>query len=302
MAQLNNELAERELLRKFRHENTWLAEVPSKNNWVGNNVIKIPVQGTAPDVLIDNSSYPIDSGTRTDDFITKSLHKYDTKNTIVTEDELYALAYEKVNDVQRQHREELEDKTAEHALWGLAPEGDAAEHPILETTGESISGVRKRLTTKDLIGLWEKLGKINVPLAGRILVLSPEHAADLLAEDSGRERSWGNIAGGLLAPNHVGFKLYTATYSPMYKKATSGDYDTKYERQAFGSTVVGARSASVCFFKRNTVKATGTVQRFARLAGEDPEYRQNTIGFRLWFGAFKMQEVGFAGIVSADPA
>lgn len=302
MAQLNNELAERELLRKFRHENTWLQEVPAKNNWVGNNVIKIPTQGTAPEVLINNSSYPIDSGTRTDDYIARSLNKYDTKNTFVTEDELYALAYEKINDVQRQHREELEDKTAEHALWSIAPEGDSNNHPIKETTGDVISGVRKRLRTKDLIDLWEDLSKKNVPLGGRILVLAPEHAADLLAEDSGRERAWGNISDGLLTPNHVGFKLYIATYNPQYKKATSGTYDTKYERQAFGSSIVGAKAASICFYRNNTVKAAGTVQRFARFASEDPEYRQNSIGFRLWFGCFPMQDVGFAGIVSANPA
>lgn len=301
MAQLNNELAEKELLKHFRHENTWLQELASRNNWVHNNVIKIPRRGTAPDVLIDNMSYPISSSGRSDDFITRSLFKYDTENTDVTEDEIYALAYEKINDVQRQHREQLEDFSAEHALWNIAPENQAVDMPFIETTGSSKAN-GKMLTTKDLIRLWEHLSDLKVPLQNRVLVLSTEHAADLLVEDSGRERSWGNINGGLLTPNHVGFKLYTTVYGPTYKKVDDehDDLDGLYKREAFGSVDVTAKRASICFHKSNAVKATGDVQRFAKLASENPEYRKNTIGFRLWFGAFRLMNAGFGGVITGN--
>jgi len=296
MAQLNNQLAERELIKQFRHENTWLAELRPKNNWVSNDVIKIPRRGAAPTVLINNSVYPITSARREDDFIAVSLNKYDTTNTVVTDDELYALAYEKVNDVQQQHREELEDKTAEHALFAISPAAESAATPFIKTTGPDDGTGRKRLITKDLITLWKKLGDLKVPLAGRVLVLSTEHAADLLVEDSGREKAWGDINGGLLTPNHVGFKLYTTVYGPDYKE-DAGD-GNKLKRQAFGSVVSGAKRASVCFYNKNVVKATGTVKRFARLAEDDPENRQNTIGFRLWFGAFVMMDQGCGGIIN----
>lgn len=296
MAQLNNQLAERELIKQFRHENTWLQELRPKNNWVSNDVIKIPRRGAAPSVLINNNVYPITSARREDDFIAVSLNKYDTTNTIVTEDELYALAYEKVNDVQQQHREELEDKTAEHALFAISPAADSATTPFLKTTGPDDGTGRKRLITKDLIALWKKLGDLKVPLAGRVMVLSTEHAADLLIEDSGREKAWGDINGGLLTPNHVGFKLYTTVYGPDYKEDSADG--NKLKRQAFGSVVSGAKRASICFYNKNVVKATGTVQRFARLAENDPENRQNTIGFRLWFGAFVMMDQGCGGIIN----
>lgn len=296
MPQLNNELAEREMIKQFRHENTWLQELRAKNNWVGNNVIRIPRRGAAPTVLINNTVYPINKFGRTDDFIAVSLNKYDTENTIVTEDELYALAYEKVNDVQQQHREELEDKTAEHALFAISPAVESATVPVMKTTGTADSTGRKRLITADLVTLWKTMGDLKVPLSGRVLVLSTEHAADLLIEDSAREKAWGNINGGLLTPNHVGFKLYTSVYGPDYKEDAGNA--NKLTRQAFDSSVSGAKRASICFYNKNVVKATGTVQRFARLAADDPEYRQNTIGFRLWFGAFVTMDAGCGAIIS----
>ncbi len=60
------ELAERELIKHFRHEGTWLARVPSKNQWVGNDVIKLNEIGADPEVLINNNTYPINVSSRTD--------------------------------------------------------------------------------------------------------------------------------------------------------------------------------------------------------------------------------------------
>ena len=291
---MNNELAEKELIKKFRHDNTWLSELKSKNQWVSNDVIKIPKQGTAPAVLINNAIFPIASNNRTDDFVVVSLNKYDTENTRVTQDELYAIAYEKLSDVQTQHREELEDQTAAHALFSIAVPANTVKTPVLETTGP-LDGTRKRLTTKDLITMWKKLNDLKVPLAGRVIVLSSEHAADLMFEDSSREKTWGDLSGGLLASNHVGFKLYTAIYSPNYKLIS-----TVWTKQAYGAVVAGQVPASVVFYNKNACKATGTVTRFAREAKDDPENRQNTIGFQLWFVAVGIKEEGFAAIVSGS--
>jgi len=294
MPQLKNELAESELIKKFRHDNSWLSELKPKNNWVNNDVIKIPRQGTAPTVLINNTTYPIVSARREDDFITLALNKYDTENTIVTDDELYALPYEKVNDVQQQHRETLEDKTAEHALHSIAAPADSATTPVLEASGPDDGTGRKRMTTKDLIDLWKKLGDMKVPLANRVIVLSTEHAADLMLEDSGRAKSWGgDFQNGLTGVMHVGFKLWVSSYSPNYDLVS-----TTWTKQAFGA--VTGRRASVFFYKPNACKATGSVKRYARLAEDDPDYRQNTIGFRLWFIAVGIKDEGFGAIVSPD--
>lgn len=295
MSQLNNELAERELIKQFRHDNSWVSELTSKNQWVGNDVIKIPKRGAAPTVLINNSIYPIDSSGRDDSFITVSLNKYDTENTIVTDDELYALAYEKVNDVQLQHRETLEDVTAEHALYSLGVAEESATTPVIETTGENDGTGRNRLTTKDLINLYKKLSDLNVPRQGRVIVLSNEHVADLMMEDSARAKSWGgDFQTGIAGVMHVGFKLWAASYSPHYKKDTNDG--NKWKKEAYEA--VTGNPASIAFYKNNAIKATGSVTRYAVEARNNPTYRQNEIGFRLHFVAVGIKDEGFAAIVS----
>lgn len=298
MAQLYKELAEAELIKQFRHDNSWAAELTPKQKWVANDVIKIPKRGAAPAVLINNNVYPIASNNRDDDFITLSLNKYDTENTTVSDDELYALPYEKVNDVQVQHREELEDQTAAHALYSLAPSAASSTMPIIETTGEvnPETGVR-RLITADLIRLWALLGALKVPLEGRILPLSVQHAADLMHEDSTRQKTWGQEwLEGKVPQSHAGFKLYVSTYSPQYKKIADA-----WAKQAFDSAVAGAVQASVCFNKKTACKATGTVKRYMVLAENDTKNRQNEVGFRLWFIAVAIKDEGIAAIVSATP-
>jgi hypothetical protein len=224
-----NELAVTELLTSFRHENSWLEAVKSKPEWVGNDVIKIPVRGVAPRVLIDNTIYPIDSSQREDGKVVISLHKYETENTEVTTDELYALPYEKVNDVQVQHRETLEDETAQHALFSITPAENTAKTPVIVTTGPADENGRKRLVSNDLINLKKKLDKI-CPKKGRVLVLCSDHVADLLIEDKTFNQRYQDAAGGVITKNYYGFKIYESTYAPTFKDG---------EKEAYGAVALG---------------------------------------------------------------
>lgn len=285
-APILNEQAEKEMLKKLRHDNTWLSELRSKNNWVNNDVIKIPKQGAAPTVLINNQVYPIASNKREDSHVILSLNKYDTENTTVTEDELYALPYEKTSDVQMQHREELEDVTAQHALHAISPAANTATTPVLTVTGTAVGG-RPTLASKDVIGLKEKMDKLNVPKAGRILVLCPEHVSDLLNEDRTFYQQYHNAKDGNLTTMYYGFKIYESNYTPTY---------TANEKIAFGAAA-GAQVASICFSNKWAVKATGSVKRFMRDAASDPEYRENTVGFRLWFIGVAIRDEGIGALV-----
>lgn len=283
---LLNQQAEKEMIKKFRHDNGWLSELRSKQSWVNQDVIKIPKQGAAPSVLINNNVYPIVSNERDDTHVVLSLNKYDTTNTIVTEDELYALPYEKVSDVQTQHREELEDVTGEHALHSLSPAANSATTPVLACTG-AVDGARPTLQSKDVINLKKALDKLRVPKMGRVLVLCPEHVADLLNEDRVFYQQYHSATDGTLAKDYYGFKIYESTYNPTY---TAG------AKVAFGAAA-GAQVASICFHNKTAFKATGTVQRFARPSELDPENRQNTIGFRLWFIGVAIRDEGIGALI-----
>ncbi|GIZ09989.1 hypothetical protein [Flavobacterium sp. UMI-01] len=294
--QLKNTTAEKEMIKQLRHEHTWVSEIKSKQNWVNQDTIKIPKRGQAPKVLIDNTNYPIVKNERDDSHVIVALHKFDTENTVVTKDELYALPYEKVSDVQEQHRETLEDSTLEYGLWGLAPQAhDAANNLfVLETTGEDDGTGRLRLTTKDLRSLQATMNKAGIDKNGRILILSDDHVSDLLDEDKKFFTQYHNQAEGVISSKYYGFKVYEDSTTPEYN-------DTTLEKLPFESVTVG-RKSSVVFHKGTTAKAVGTVERFARPAELDPENRENTIGFRLYHIIVAYGIEGSAAIISGKAA
>lgn len=287
---LKNELAVTELITQFRHENEWLSAVKSKPEWLNNDVIKIPVRGLTPKVLINNTVYPIASHQREDGKVIISLNKYETENTEVTTDELYALPYEKVSDVQVQHRETLEDRTAEHALVSIAPQKNTDKTPVITTTGEDDGTGRKRLTAKDIIRLKKLEDKLKVPKKGRVLVLCSEHVADLLIEDLTFKTRYQDANSGKIADNYYGFEIYESTYAPTYHNG---------EKEAFGAVPQG-KEASIVFHKNYTVKAVGSAVRYAREKSENPEGRKHTIGFEMHFVCVAIKDEGTAAIISGS--
>ena len=292
---LKNTLNEKFILKKFRHVGTWLSEVQSKDKWVNNDTIKIPKRdGTAPKVLINNTVYPIISTGRQDKHVVVSLNKYSTENREVTSDELYAIAYDKEGDVNLELKEELEEKSTDHALHSISPDGNSADTPVLETTGEDDGTGRLRMRKKDLITLKGKLDKLKVPKKGRILVLSSDHANDLLAEDSTFEKGYHNRVDGAISMNYYGFKIYEDVYTPTYDDAT-------LQKLAFDSVNAG-RTSSIVFHKKTTAKAKGSVIRYARDKKNDPEYRKTTLGYDLHFVCVAMMDQGQAAIIDGKAA
>lgn len=287
---LLNELNEKFILTKFRSLGTWLSEVTSKDSWVGNNAIKIPKRkgDSAPIVLINNTVYPMVSSGRDDEKVVVSLNKYSTENRHVTQDELYAIAYDKEGDINMELKEELEIKVTEHALYSISPVENSANTPVLETTGAA-DGTRKRLSKADVIRLKAALDAGSVPKTGRIWVMSSTHANDLLLEDAAFEKGYHNRVDGTISINYYGFKIYEEVYTPTYHATTKA-------KLAFDSVTAG-RTSSIIFHKSSCVKAKGTVERFARDKKADPENRKSVVGYDLYFGCFAIQDQGLAAII-----
>ncbi|WP_329804369.1 hypothetical protein [Flavobacterium facile] len=287
---LLNSLNEKFILSKFKHLGTWISEVTSKDNWVGNDAIKIPKRkgDSAPTVLINNAVYPIVSSGRNDEKVVVALNKYSTQNREVTADELYAVAYDKEGDINLELKEELESKSTDHALHSISPAENATDTPVLETTGAA-DGTRKRLCKADVILFKGKLDKLSVPKQGRVLVLNSTHANDLLLEDSVFEKGYMNRVNGNIEMTYYGFKIYEEVYTPTY-------HQTLKTKLAFDSVTAG-RTSSIAFHKQSTVKAKGSVIRFARAAKDDPENRKNVVGYDLYFGCFAIMDQGQGAII-----
>lgn len=139
------------------------------------------------------------------------------------------------------------------------------------------------------MALKKALDKLNVPKNGRVLVLCTDHVADLLDEDRTFQTQYQNAIDGVLSKNYYGFRTYESNYTPTYAATTNA-------KVAFGATA-GPQVSSICFHSNTAVKATGSVQRFMRDASQDPENRENTIGFRLYFVAVAIKNEGIGAII-----
>jgi hypothetical protein len=283
-----------ELIRKFRHEGTFLTQIQAFDSYVNNEVIHLVELGADPDVLINNTSYPIGSQALTDTDIPLSLNKYQTKGTPVTDDELYAISYDKMATVQERHRLALEEKTADHAAWNLAPSTHSANTPLILTTGASNGATvaRKRMTPNDIITAKRKLDDLKVPAMNRVLVLCNDHVEDLLRTDEVFANQYKNIQAGTVL-NLYGFTIYQYVNNPVYVY-----FGGAYSKKAFGAAYDPNSDfkASFFFYAPRAFKATGSVTMYYKEA--ETQYQQTEMNFRLYHIVAPKKNIGFGAIVS----
>ena len=80
----------------------WLNGIPDYSAKVDNEVIHLVDVGGDPDVLVNNTTYPIPIQDLTESDVPVGLDKFQTKATRVTDDQLYALSFDKFSaDVER---------------------------------------------------------------------------------------------------------------------------------------------------------------------------------------------------------
>lgn len=246
MAGLYKDIATGETIKKFRaseESNGWYNAIPSYDSSVADNgTINMAEIGASPDVLINNTTYPLNVQTRTDGAKVFQLNKFQTEVTAVTEDELKGLTYDKQSSVLNDHAEQISETKYEHALHALAPASDSAKTPVVKTTAGKV-------TVADIIKLKAKFDALKIPRQGRILVLSTKHANDLLEQDTTFAQRYNNATTGAIA-NLYGFDIYESPLSPYYTSAGA--------KKAFGAVVAsGDLVASVAFYAPRCMKADG---------------------------------------------
>lgn len=287
-----------ELLKKFRHDGSWMSRIPKRNDLVINNTIHLIDIGADPEVLINNTTYPIPINLREDTDIPIGLDKFDTENTAITDDELQGLPYDKPGSVINQHNEVLEEKTAKKSAHSLAPQTHSASAPIIATSGSSNGETvaRKMLTTSDIRRAKTALDKMKVPKKDRILVLSPEHVADLLETDEKFALQYKNIRTGDVLPIY-GFDIYEFGDNPKYSAAGA-----VYTKKAFAAADDDANDhiSSLFFYAGRTMQFTGTVSMYKSNAENDPEYRRTVVGFRMYHMAIPIKLEACGVLVSAS--
>lgn len=296
MATVAKEIWTGEMIKSLRGLLTagFLKGIPDNSSIVKNDVIHLVDVGVDPDVLINNTTYPIDIQNLDDNDKAISLDKFQTKVTPITDDELYAISYDKMGRVKEAHANAIYDAEIAKAAHALCATKNTATTPVLKTTGEKDSTTgRKAMTKKDLIAMKEAMDKLGVPTAGRRLVLCPEHVSDLLNNDKEFDKQY--KGGEDVVARRYGFDIYEYGNTPIYTKA-----GTKKTINTAGST--GEFHCSFAFYTKRTFLAKGSLQMYYSEAATDPTTQRNLINFRHYFICMPKKEDAGVVMMSAHEA
>lgn len=256
---------------------TWLDGVPDSSSIVNNDVIHLVEVGVDPDVLINNTTYPIPLQALDDADIAIQLDKFQTKVTPVTDDELYAISYDKMSRVKESHGNAINDSKFAKAAHALCAQKNTAATPILKTSGARDADTgRLKLCMQDIINLKRALDKLKVPAENRRLVLCTDHVNDLLETSQVFKEQYNiNRTDGTVG-KLFGFSIYEFANNPLY--TTAG------VKKAVGATAdTGEFQCSFAFYTPRVFKATGSTKMYFSEAANDPEYQRNKINFRHYF-------------------
>lgn len=268
-----------ELVKHLRRglEATFLDGIPDSSSIVNNDVIHLVEVGVDPDVLINNTTYPIPLQALDDKDIAIKLDKFQTKVTPITDDELYALSYDKMARVKESHGNSINDSKFAKAAHALCAQKNTATTPVLKTTGEKdpVTG-RLKMTANDLLNLKRALDKLKVPAQGRRLVLCSEHANDLLEVSQVFKEQYNINRNDGTVGRLYGFDIYEFGNNPLY--TTAG-----VKKDVGATAEAGEFQCSFAFYTQRVFKATGSTKMYYSEAATDPEYQRNKINFRHYF-------------------
>jgi len=255
------------------------------------NIIYIPTTDFAPDVLINNTTYPLNVVEYEDGTVQITLDKYTPEVVSLTDDQVMGASYPKIDAATNTTVKAINEKKFSKAIHSIAPASNKAATPVILTTGD-VFGDHKRLTYDDLVNLKNLLDTQGVPVADRRMVLCTDHWNDLLVD----RKNFGNLLvdykEGQPAPKIAGFQLYQYIDNPYFTVSTK----TKLPYGAVAAAT--ERRASVAYWTPNIAKKTGITKQYFCAAAINPRTQANELGYRHYFVATRKQEKAVGAIVS----
>lgn len=272
----------------------FLNGIPDYSAKVDNEVIHLVDVGGDPDVLVNNTTYPIPIQDLTEGDIPVGLDKFQTKATRVTDDQLYALSFDKFSaDVER-HGNAILTVKYKKAAHALAPYSHTDKTPVIATTGAADAAGRKKLIVQDIIALKRAFDNMEVPEDGRVLVLCPDHVNDLLEQEQTFKDKFYNYTTGKLL-NMFGFEVYTYVNCPYFTKE---GVKVPYNVAPAATDTKG----SFAFYRPLMFKAQGTTKMYYSEARTNPQTQESLVNFRHYYIVLPKKQLAIGAIYSHDGA
>lgn len=290
MSTLNKQIWVDQIQKHFYPAVSFLNFPQKFDQYVTADFINMADAGFDPDVLINNTTYPIAIKERDDTPLSFELDLFETENTLVSYPKSVELSYNKMESVIYGHRMALQTKTALKAAHAYTPNSDTENTPVIVTTGDDNGEGHKRIRVEDILKLKRRYDLLNIPQDKRFLVLDPRHTEDLILFDLKSFKDITDFANGL-PKRFAGFNVLEFTQNPLFNANTM-------QKKAFGALASATDTfCSFAFSSDEVMRADGTMKMYER--ADDPELRGTVIGFDKRFVALPIRNKGIGAIVSA---
>lgn len=277
-----------QLMKNFYPQTSFLNFAVDFSAFVEYDKLNMAEVGVDPEVLINNTTYPISVQGRTDTPISIELDLYETVNTLVREPEAVELSYDKLESVIYGHRQSLQTKAGMKAAHAFTPTKDTRDTPVIVTTGDVNDGF-KRLVPENILKLKRRFDELDINPENRNLVLHPAHLEDLILYDLKAFKDLTEWKDGNPS-RFAGFNILQFTKTPVFNSDTM-------QKKAFGSVADNKDTyCSFAFCSDEVMKVDGDVKMYIK--EHDPEQRATIIGFDKRFIAMPIRNKGIGAIVT----
>lgn len=248
----------------FYPNSSFLTSAFDMSALVDNDKINFAEAGADPNVLKNNTTFPIAEAVATDSPKDITLDTYDTDSTIVRNAIAIELVYDQRVLYVNKHKKALRKRIGQDAAWAYAPTQNSTgnKNPVLNLAGgDSFIDA--------IIDLQAKYNEFDDDGTNRNLVLCPAHQAKIAKEDKVLYKAIMAEPGSML----YGFKIYAYSQNPIY--TTAGVKATQGTAFVSGTH----KLASFAFIGDEVMSAMGTVDMFDRL--RDPDVKGDKFNFQM---------------------
>lgn len=274
----------------------WLDGIPEleadvytlgENTATEKNIIHIPVETFSPDVLLNNTTYPIAIQDFADGTVQLTLDKYQTKATSVSDDAAMGASYPKIDSATRGHRRQINSTKYKKAAHAIAPASHTTATPVFELPASYTAND----VFQAMVKVKDAFDKNEIPESNRRFVLATDHYNKLITD---RER-FGNLLvdhnTGKVNQQIAGFDVYTFVSNPKYDATTKA-------KKVWGAVPAETdKVASFAFYVDNIGKKTGNTKQYFSLAAANPTTQTNLLNYRHYFIAMPVQNQAIGAII-----
>jgi hypothetical protein len=257
------------------------------SKYLDGKTVTLPQSGTKPGITKNPSVFPLTAGKREDDSLAYNIDAYAVGPIHIQDTEEIVISYSKRMDVLGDHIDSLNTRFANESAYVWAP---TVADNIFRTTDATTrapitpgaTGTRKRINKNDILKASTILNRMDVPVAGRCLLITADMLEDiLLIPDFVQADKMGGSEKSALVEGAIGRILGFAVY--MRSNTVLFDNSATPVKKAVGAAGAIDDSSAALFWHPSFVRrAEGGVKVYSDL--DNPLYLGSVFSAEARYG------------------